>query len=162
MYLKVSRELNQLINMYFSIEVEESMEVQIAGSEEERNNLMPLLYVDSHREKAALEGEIRTVLKEYHNGQNQSQWMDPNNRMKPLDVTKVLMGINSARDNVKRFQNDNRVWARRQEYCYEDISKMASTTCSSYYLELLTGASVPKKKKLEANEEDNNNEQKLI
>ena len=30
--------------------------------------------------------------------------LDPANRLKPLDVTKVLMGIMSSRDNVKRFQ----------------------------------------------------------
>jgi len=68
MYLKTSKELNQLINLYFSIEVEESMEVQIAGSEEERNDLMPLLYINDCREKATLESEIRTVLREYHAG----------------------------------------------------------------------------------------------
>lgn len=33
----------------------ENMEVQIAGSEEERNVMMPLLYIDSHREKANVE-----------------------------------------------------------------------------------------------------------
>ena len=72
-----------------------------------------------------------------------------------MDITKVLMGINSARDNVKRFQNDNRVWARRQEYCYDDISKMAGSVVTSYYLELLSGASVPNKtKKIEINGDD--------
>ena len=33
----------------------ETMEVEIAGSVDERNALMPLLYLDSHREKAELE-----------------------------------------------------------------------------------------------------------
>lgn len=31
------------------------MEVQIAGSVEERNIMMPLQYIDSHREKANVE-----------------------------------------------------------------------------------------------------------
>jgi hypothetical protein len=53
--------------------------------------------------------------------------MDPNNRMKPLDVTKVLMGIMSSRDNVKRFQQDSTVWARRQDYDYNDILKLSET-----------------------------------
>ena len=42
------------------------MEVQVAGSEAERNSLMPTLYVDTHRDKAELEGEIRQILKSYH------------------------------------------------------------------------------------------------
>ena len=79
------------------------MEVQIAGSEEERNLMMPTCYVDTHRDKAELESEIRCILKDYHKGMAASAWMDPNNRMKPLDVTKVLMGIRSKRDNVMRF-----------------------------------------------------------
>jgi hypothetical protein len=32
--------------------------------------------------------------------------------MKPLDVTKVLMGIQSSRENVKRFQSDRVIWAK--------------------------------------------------
>lgn len=31
------------------------MEIQIAGSEEERNIMMPLLYIETHRDKAAIE-----------------------------------------------------------------------------------------------------------
>lgn len=65
---------------------------------------MPLLYVESHREKAELESEIKKILKDYHHGQGVSHMLDPANRLKPLDVTKVLMGIMSSRDNVKRFQ----------------------------------------------------------
>jgi len=40
--------------LYFSIENEEDMEIQVAGGEEERNAMMPLLYVDNSREKATL------------------------------------------------------------------------------------------------------------
>jgi len=35
------------------------MEVQVAGTEEERNALMPTAYVDTHRDKAELESEIK-------------------------------------------------------------------------------------------------------
>jgi hypothetical protein len=63
--------------------------------------------------------------------------MDPNNRMKPLDVTKVLMGIQSSRENVKRFQSDGGVWAKRQDYDYNDILKLSETVVQHYYEELL-------------------------
>ena len=45
--------------------------------------------------------------------------------MKPLDVTKILLGIYSDRQNVKRYANESRIWAKRQEYDYEDILKVA-------------------------------------
>jgi len=66
MYLEFSEALNTLINAYFSIEKEEDMEIQIAGSEEDRNELMPLLFVSSHREKNEIECQIKLMLKEYH------------------------------------------------------------------------------------------------
>ena len=87
MYLGFSHQLNDLINLYFSITNEgkfsswqiwvinivffvwlEDMEVQVAGSEEERNALMPTCYVDTHRDKAELESEIRKILNGYHHG----------------------------------------------------------------------------------------------
>lgn len=68
MYLEFSAALNELINTYFMIEKEEDMEIQIAGSEEERNLMMPLLYIESHRGKNELESEIKKILKDYHHG----------------------------------------------------------------------------------------------
>ncbi len=50
--------------------------------------------------------------------------MDPNDRIKPLDVVKILMGIYSDRVNVKRFTSDGRIWAKLQEYDYEDVMKL--------------------------------------
>ena len=99
------------------------MEIKIAGSEQERNLMMPLAYINDEtpREKAELNSMIKKVLREYHHGMSETSWMDPNNRMKPLDVTKILMGIHSSRENVKRFSNDSTVWARFQEYDYKDI-----------------------------------------
>ena len=54
-YRGFSVQLNTLINKYFANENEEDMEIEIAGTEQARNDLMPLLYIDSHREKSALE-----------------------------------------------------------------------------------------------------------
>jgi len=113
MYLGFSKQLNDLLNLYFSVENELDIELTIAGNEEEKRSLMPLLYIDSERNKAELISEIKMILKEYTRGQKDVMLLNPLNRMKPLDVTKVLMGIRSSRENVKRFENDNRVWARR-------------------------------------------------
>ena len=52
--------------------------------------------------------------------------LDPANRMKPLDVVKVLMGILSSRESVKRFQYDSSLWAKRQEYDYDDVLKVTT------------------------------------
>lgn len=66
--------------------------------------MMPLLYIESHREKAEVESQIKKMIKDYEHGQGASWIINPVNRMKPLDVTKVLMGIRSTRDIVKRFE----------------------------------------------------------
>ena len=88
---------------------------------------MPTCYVDSFRDKAELESEVKKILRGYHHGMAASEWFNPNNRMKPLDVTKVLMGIRSKRENVMRFEQDNTVWGRRKEYDYQDILKVCET-----------------------------------
>ena len=119
--------------------------MQIAGSEEERNLLMPLCYVETHREKAELESEVKQILKDYHYGMAASAWRDPHNRMKPLDVTKVLMGIQSSRENVKRFRNDAAAWARRREYSYEDVLKLTTLTVQDFYCEQLAGLGLTSK-----------------
>jgi len=137
MYRDFSKQLNQLINTYFTISKEEDMEVQIAGSEEERNLLIPLCYVETHREKAELESEAKQILREYHHGMTANAWRDPANRMKPLDVTKVLMGIQSSREAVRRFRNDGTVWGRRREYAYEDVLKLTTLTVQEFYCEQL-------------------------
>ena len=113
------------------------MEIKVAGSEEERNLLMPTAYVDTHREKAELESEIKKVLRDYHHGMAASAWMDPANRMKPLDVVKVLMGIRSKRENVTRFEQDQSVWGRRKEYDYMDVSKVCEAYIPQFYMENL-------------------------
>ena len=72
-------------------------------------------------------------------------WRDPANRMKPLDVTKVLMGIQSSRENVRRFMNNGSVWAKRTEYSYEDVLKLATLTVQEYYVEQLAGLGITAK-----------------
>lgn len=127
MYKGFSNQLNELINLYFSVMDENTIEDQIAGSAEERKIMMPLQYIDSARDKATIEGEIKSLLREYHEGGNNSN--DAQDRMKPLDCVKVLMGIYSDRANVKRFMNDDhRLWKKYQEFDYEDMYKVANMT----------------------------------
>lgn len=54
MYMGFSKQLNELINTYFGTEDELGIEVAVAGSEEERNARMPLLYIEDHRIKATI------------------------------------------------------------------------------------------------------------
>lgn len=61
--------------------------------------------------------------------------------MKPLDIVKILMGIYSDRPNVKRFINNGRVWAKLQEYDYEDVFKVATATVNQFYLDIISGGS---------------------
>ena len=142
-YLNYSRMLNELINTYFSIESEKDMEIQIAGSEQERNEMMPLQYLGTHREKNEVESDIRTVLASFHDGMAASSWLDVSNRMKPLDVCKVLMGIRSTRESVKRFEMNANVWAKRQDYSYDDIFKVCEMTVHQFYMENLPQISNP-------------------
>ena len=139
MYKGFSKQLNELINIYFSVTDEDTIEEQIAGSAEERSIMMPLQYISTARDKAKVEGEIRSLLREYHedggNSANEAQ-----DRMKPLDVIKVLMGIYSDRANVKRFMSkDHRLWAIYQEYDYEELYKVAHATVGQYYIEQTSG-----------------------
>ena len=59
------------------------------------------------------------VLESFHNSEKQQKILNPANRMKPLDVVKVLMGIHSNRESVKRFQYDGVFWGKLLEYDYE-------------------------------------------
>lgn len=68
---------------------------------------------------------MKQVLKEFHDQSGGGIISDANERLKALDVVKILMGIYSDRSNVKRFTNNARVWAKLQEYDYEDVFKVA-------------------------------------
>jgi hypothetical protein len=74
---------------------------------------------------------------------------DPNERMKPLDVVKIMMGIYSERANIKKFMNNTKVWAKFQEYDYEDVYKVAQSTVNQYYLESIIGSGGNNKEKEE-------------
>ncbi len=122
LYKGFSRQLNDLINMYFSVTDEEKIEEQIAGDAEERAIMMPLRYITTYRDKSEVESEIKVILKEYHEGQK-GDVIEANERMKPLDIVKIMMGIYSERVNIKRFMNNSKVWAKFQEYDYEELHK---------------------------------------
>ena len=60
--------------------------------------------------------------------------------MKPLDVVKVLMGIMSSRESVKRFQYDGKNWAKLHEYDYEQLMTLAEDVVSHHYVDAIAGA----------------------
>lgn len=57
--------------------------------------------------------------------------------MKPLDAVKVLMGIRSARDCVKRFEFDGLFWAKYLDYDYPQMLDLSETVVNDYYLEAI-------------------------
>lgn len=59
------------------------------------------------------------------------------NRMKPMDVVKVLMGIRSTREAVLNFQYNDTHWAKLHEYDYEQVLKLAEEVTHQYYSELM-------------------------
>ena len=67
-------------------------------------------------------------------------------KMKALDVLKVLMGIMSDRDCVKRFKTDNRVFGVYKEFDYGDMFKVVKTSVQEFYFEE-TGQILDKGKK---------------
>ena len=93
-------------------------------------------------------------MRDFHEGGASSG--DPTERMKPLDIVKIMMGVYSERANIKRFTNNGRFWAKFQEYDYEDLYKVASATVSQFYLDQVNGGpaaeSGPVSKKRKMNE----------
>jgi hypothetical protein len=55
--------------------------------------------------------------------------------MKPLDVVKIMMGIYSERGNIKRFMNNSKVWAKFQDYDYEELLKQATSVVNQFYID---------------------------
>ena len=95
------------------------------------------------------------ILREFHEGGNgglKGKDYDPTERMKPLDVVKVMMGVYSDRANIKRFMNNSRFWAKHQEYDYENMYTVAEATVKDYYLDQLTGGGESTSKKRKLNE----------
>lgn len=166
-YVESSKELNQLINLYFSAGSNEDIELKIAGDADERQCLMPLLYIDGdERAKESISADMCRLLKEYHQGEDDSRILLPSNRMKPLDIVKVLMGINSQREAVRRFQQSHILWAKCHEYDYEQMLNVSEACTQDFYCNALAARAqrseptaddpIPKlkRKKLEAVEEE--------
>ena len=95
------------------------------------------------------------ILRDYHeeSGSSKKDQYDPTERMKPLDIVKIMMGIYSERANIKRFMNNSKVWAKFQEFDYEELLKQATSVVSQFYIEHVHGMAAPegnqtKKRKL--------------
>ena len=120
----------------------DDVELKIAGNEEDRAMMMPLLYVDSEEVRADIERNIIGVLEQFTRGNPKAP------RMKPLDVIKVLMGIMSQRDSVKQFQFDGHFWGMLQEYDYEQLMNVAEDVVKKWYLDYITNQESTKRRKL--------------
>lgn len=59
--------------------------------------------------------------------------------MKPLDIVKIMMGIYSERGNIKRFMNNSKVWAKFQDYDYEELLKQATSVVNQFYIDQVSG-----------------------
>lgn len=168
-YLDCSQQLNDLINVYFSARKEDDIELNIAGNAEDRALMMPLLYIDGDPEaRQQVADDVAKVLKDFHHGEKASLMLVPSNRMKPLDIVKVLMGINSSRESVRRFQYVHALWAKRHEYDYEQMLKVAAESTQDYYCQALAARQravkpaeiqIGKRKKLEEDDDEAPNEE---
>jgi len=138
MYTSFSKSLNELINLYFRAERDEDMEIKIAGDAVERSQMMPLLYIDDCEEtKSQVRDDMLRVLHQFHDDEKANTILNPANRMKPLDVVKVLMGIRSSRESVKRFQYDGQNWAKLHEHDYEQLMNLAEDVVNQFYVDAL-------------------------
>ena len=81
------------------------------------------------------------ILKEFHDEGSSSASYDPTERMKPLDLVKIMMGVYSERANIKRFMNNSRIWAKHQDYDYDGLYTVAQATINQFYLDRVAGIS---------------------
>ena len=129
------------------------MEIKIAGNAEERNMLMPLLYIDDTEEtKARIESDMINVLESFHNSEKAGHILNPANRMKPLDVVKILMGIFSSRESVTRFKYDGVFWGKLLEYDYEQLMGVAEETVNIFYIDAIAQTNQAQNKKMKLSE----------
>ena len=79
------------------------------------------------------------VLTSFHQPSNgkASNILNPANRMKPLDVVKVLMGILSSRECITRFKYDGVFWGKLLEYDYEQLMTESDKTVNKFYMDQL-------------------------
>jgi hypothetical protein len=129
------------------------MELKIAGNADERALMMPLLYVDDSPEtKPRIERDMTNVLECFHSKEKSNHILNPNNRMKPLDVVKVLMGIFSSRESVTRFKYDGVYWGKLLEYDYEQLMTVAEEAVNGFYVDALAQQADMENKRRKLNE----------
>ena len=89
------------------------------------------------------------VLTSFHQPSNgkASNILNPANRMKPLDVVKVLMGILSSRECITRFKYDGVFWGKLLEYDYEQLMTVADEIVNHFYLSQLAVVQMQKEEK---------------
>ena len=58
-----------------------------------------------------------------------------------MDIVKIMMGIYSERGNIKRFMNNSKVWAKFQDYDYEELLKQATSVVNKFYIDQVSGIS---------------------
>ena len=98
---------------------------------------MPLLYIQDDDTKKFITKYVNGVLGAFtktKSSKGKTSVKNPINRMKPLDVVKVLMGIRSQRDSVKQFEYDGEFWAKLHEYDYEQLLTLTEEITHQYYM----------------------------
>ena len=58
--------------------------------------------------------------------------------MKALDVLKVVMGIYSNKEIVKRFRDKSDTWAKLKEYDFDGLMKLCEEKVPQYYMKALS------------------------
>ena len=91
--------------------------------------MMPLLYIDGDQIREKISRDMRSLVETFTRGNPDAP------RMKPLDATKVLMGIRSERDCVKQFMHDGKYFAAYHEYDYEQLSSLSDQVVKQWYLD---------------------------
>ena len=95
---------------------------------------------------------MSNVLDSFHSSEKDSHILNASNRMKPLDVVKILMGIFSSRESVTRFKYDGVYWGKLLEYDYEQLMGVAEETVNAYYLNALAQRQKENNKRRKLNE----------
>lgn len=102
--------------------------------------MMPLLYIGDEQTKKELTQDMVSLLDEFQSGKKwtSKKLMNPSNRMKAIDVVKVLMGIRSTREAVQQFAYNSSHWAKLHEYDYEQVLNLAEDVTHEYYVKVMS------------------------
>ena len=102
--------------------------------------MMPLLYIEDEDTKKQLSKDMINLLEDYQSGKKwtSKKLMNPANRMKSIDVVKVLMGIRSTREAVQQYAYNSPHWAKLHEYDYEQILTLSEDITHQFYVELMS------------------------